>query len=499
VVVNAPPGISVSGYGTTGTALRGRQASALAPALATPADCSVVGTTTTCALPAVPAGAALDMHLELAIAPDAEAGSLTLQVGSVSTTIDISIAAGITDLTVGGPHGPIGVGTPTPITLTPELADGVTEAGPITMPTKSGGIWVTQYPNTCTGSTGILTCVPEVDETGGITYGPITVTVMPDATPDDALHVTVPHGDDGGIAIIGGDSGTPIQLPGPDDPVHLTGRYSAATMTVATLACPKPGQDDRGTCGMVPVTGDAVVRTVEVPSEATVVWARLTLVAGTLVDPAPTPVLLVNGDKTPLDALTRIDCGESCPVVRYTDVTRALARGGQVQVVDIGADRGQPRNRPLPMEGWTLTVAWTDPKSTVTIDYRNGVTSSESAPDGAVTTLAEAGAPLVSLDVAGWAFDPVAEKSVVTLNEKGRPQDTLVKDLTGRSGCQSGPKQTECALSGVQPIHVAPDPKVDSTRAIGLVNRQTDSFIDALWIGTTVVVRSVPDSVPPAS
>ena len=165
----------------------------------------------------------------------------------------------------------------------------------------------------------------------------------------------------------------------------------------------------------------------------------------------------------------------------------------------IGAVREETAGRPLPLEGWTLTVAYTDPGSNVLIEYRNELTSSNSARGGAVTELAPAGHALVSIDAAGWAFDPVAEKTVTTLVGEGRPATTLINGLDGRSSCADTIAST-CNLSGVQPIQVtAKMLSEEQNRAVGLVNTQVDNTIDALWIGTTVVVRSVPDSQPPAS
>ena len=180
------------------------------------------------------------------------------------------------------------------------------------MPIRSGGIWVTEYPDTCTETDGRLTCQPS-DEGSARTYGPITITVMPDVTAEDALEVEVPHGAVP-IAIVGRRASTEVELPDPNEPggpVQLSGHFSATTVTTATLACPNPKSTDRGSCGMQPV--DAV-KTVTVPSRATVVWARLTWVAGTLKDPSTVPDLYVDGSIQP-DALDRCDPNPLLPLV----------------------------------------------------------------------------------------------------------------------------------------------------------------------------------------
>ncbi len=360
---------------------------AFAPSVAI-ADCSVAVQATSCSLPAVAAGRVLHTSFTLTVGLDAGPGSLVVSWGAFAKTVEFGIEAGITGLTVlDGPES-LPVGRPVPITLAPTLGKGVTAPGPITVPTRSGGIWVTEYPDTCTASAGLLTCQPTVGDPDP-TYGPITITVMPDVGADDVFEIEVPHGS-APIALIGGDGSIRVELPDPGEPgapVHLSGRFSATTFTAATLACPSPESTDRGSCGMHPI--DAV-QTVTVPSRATVVWARLTWVAGTLEDPSTVPDLYIDGSIQPaaLAGATAIPCSGSCPVVSYKDVTGYLANGGKVQVEGIGAVRTATADRPLPLEGWTLTVAYTDPGSNVLIEYRNGLTSSNSARGGTVTEIA---------------------------------------------------------------------------------------------------------------
>jgi RNA polymerase sigma factor (sigma-70 family) len=517
-----PEGVALVGWsGSTSSAPEAlRHFSALlAPRLFVPDDAGLVSCTPPQCSYVVPANTTLTVTLSLYVSPDTETepAPVVLTDRNTSFTVPVSVEAGLTGLHLTARSGRWKAGTTVTADLTGNLAEGVVDVGTVTLPLRTGYLWITAYPDSCARSTtdpqtATITCDHRTLTDNTASFGSLSVTVLPTADGAQTIIANLPGGR--WLSVDSEDAtGIHIEALAPGDPIDMTGPFGADLVGAAMMRCDVP-LDDRDTCRMIPVT-DPITRVVQVPHGATVISAQLMWAAtapGIVAkdDPPCTP--------DPLNCITlKVDdeidhlAGVAPPgapdtpgelVVRAADVTSLMASGGSVSATGLAASTSSSTNLPA-MAAWSLVVVWAfDDDSSSRVQVDNSLTDSSSAKGGTVSTVAAAGSTIEGFWTTLWAVDDWADKSLAF--DPAREPNPLPVTIDGNCMAQGGPVagaallQYACGFQvlGACSASSAPrcfDPaalKDSAGAAIRLTNSQVDNRIDRLWIGPTLVIRA---------
>jgi RNA polymerase sigma factor (sigma-70 family) len=500
VGVSAPSGVSLvggSGVVASGSAAVGlRRASALfGPALDVPpaatatagAAGSVSCSSASCSY-TVPANSTLTVTLQLLIAPDAADGTIALSAGADRASLPLTVEAGLTSLQWSNPAGGWHAGTTaSAVTLVGHVAAGVTDVGTITLPTRSGDLWITGYPSNCDPVSGAakpsIVCSPVPGSAPG-QFGQFAITPLPSASGQTSLTAALSGGrsldtDPVDVAALVLDPQNPSSYS-----IDMTGPFGGALIGAEAMSCATPAIT-RGDCrGLSTVS---VPQTLTIPEGATVVSAIVTWAATAPAsdDPATLDTATFHAGEQSTDVSGAApfpdDTGQM--YVRTADVTSDLVGTGPYWVDNIQATKVTAGT--TAMAGWSLAVIWYDPTAQARVDYRNPGAYNLSSAGGTTTQMADSGTPIQSLSAAIWAPDPWAVK---TVTDNGVPLD-LPTTIDGVRTGGDGPHATGFTLldgiaSGAAgPISLV---NVDGPFQLPFV---TPSTQDGLWIGPTLVVR----------
>ncbi|WP_111766364.1 sigma-70 family RNA polymerase sigma factor [Nakamurella deserti] len=409
--LTAGQGVNLVAAGVSTPALRTGSV-AFARAAAAPGD--VICDGSSCPLPELAPGATVELTLQVQVDPTATATdvSLTVYEAPVLDLTDVEVASGFATVQI-VPTGPVAAGTNSQFVLTATPAEGVTNPGPVTVPTAlTPTLYVSAAPEGCVllPSGTDWECAP--DETGQV--GPLTLDTV--ATPSAEGDQQVAVSDAGGREL---QAETPITVLPLDSSasVTMTGPFGGTSVAAPMIFCDLPRLGAIGVCGqkgysLVPVE-PASAREL-VTGGRTVVWAELTwAAAGSTGD--DTVALHVD------DTTTEVT-GTALPVVtpdgdrmnaHHADVTSLITGDSTIFVDGLAAALTDVENT-TPFAAWSLSVIWADPTmATSTVTYTNASTRllptknrPLRAPLGDVTS------PLTDLYVTLWATDPWGTKSL---------------------------------------------------------------------------------------
>ncbi len=522
--LSAPTGATVTGATTTAPAPSASPLRRLSSFVATAdnAPTQLACMDGSCALPNIPGGTAVTVTLTVSVAPATADGTMQALIDGKASgaAVPLVVSAGLTRVSLDAATA-LQAGTSVDVGLSATVADGVVDLGTLTLPLRSPALWITGHPANCRPDSAVpptsLTCQPDGPVASGpglvstVSFGTLSITVLPSGVGAQHLTAALPGGRSAPVVYATGDPITITPL-SPGSPVTLSGPFGGTVIGAEALACAKPFVT-RGNCdGLTEVQHP---QPVIIPQRSTIIWASLTWAVTAPADGDPKSLDSIvfhtadpGGDPARSDVAHPIGpAGVSTPVadtdgqmyVRSVDVTDLVTPDGQVWVSGIAATKVTTRATPktagtTPMAGWALSLIWSDPSADATVESSNPGTRNVSSKEVSTTTLATAGLPIIDMSTVVWAADPWGNKHIVVNDKAAEPAPPPIQGVR----TIDGKRYYATGVDVVVGVKARANQDIRLTNADQLIQppwrRDGDeSYQDGLWIGPTVVVRSLTD------